>query len=93
MANDTSKYFMGDLYAADVGIGFLVKDSRNVTADPTIDETAARAIVAAADSNPNVALSPVNLFQISGEEFELYRDAAFEVPSLAKGLTLFQVKR
>ena len=80
MANEASKYFMGDVYAADVGVGFLVKDNRGESTDPEIDEATARAIVAACDGNPNVALSPVNLFEISEEEFALYRDTEIQVP-------------
>ncbi len=93
MATEFSKYFMGEVYAADIGIGFLVADSREGAADPTIDEATARAIVAAADGDPNVTLSPVNLFEISPEEFELYRGAEMTALSLSDGLGLFQVKR
>ena len=93
MANEALKYFMGDVYAGDVGVGFVVRDSSNGSAEPTIDEATARAIVAAADGNPNVTLSPVNLFEISQEEFDLYRDTEIQIPSPPQGLTLFQVKR
>lgn len=93
MANEASKYFMGDVYAADVGVGFLARDNRGGSTDPTIDEATARAIVAACDGNPNVTLSPVNLFEISEEEFALYRDTEIQVPNLPDGLALFQVKR
>ncbi len=93
MANEASKYFMGDVYAADVGVGFLARDNRGGSTDPTIDEATARAIVAASDRDPNVSLSPVNLFEISQEEFDLYCDSEMQGLSLPDGLTLFQVKR
>lgn len=93
MATEVSKYFMGDLYAADIGFGFLVADSREGAADPMIDEATARAIIAASDDDPNVTLSPVNLFEISPEEFELYRGAEMKAPDLPDGLFLFQLKR
>ncbi len=93
MANEVSKYFMGDVYAADIGIGFLVADRHEGDADPTIDEATARAIIAASEGHPNVTLSPVNLFEISPEEFELYRGPEMTALDLPDGLTLFQVKR
>ncbi|MEO7725440.1 MAG: hypothetical protein ABIU29_12280 [Chthoniobacterales bacterium] len=93
MANEVSRYLMGDVYAGDIGIGFLVADSREDAADPTIDGATARAIVAASDGDPNVTLSPINLFEISPEEFELYRGAEVTAPDLPDGLALFQVKR
>lgn len=93
MATEVSKYFMGDLYAADIGIGFLVADSREGAADPMIDEATARAIVAASDGIPNATPGPVNLFEISPKEFEHYRGAEITAPGLPDGLALFQVKR
>ena len=116
MATEVSKYFMGDLYAADIGIGFLVADSREGDADPLTDEARAivaatgalasveallaaqhavalAALVAASDGDPNVTLSPINLFEISPKEFELYRGAEVTAPDLSDGLALFQVKR
>ena len=93
MANEALKYFMGDVYAADIGFGFLVTDRRDDDAEPTINETTARTIVAAADGDPNAKLSPVSLFEISRDEFELYKDTEVEVPDLPKGITVWQVKR
>lgn len=84
---------MGDVYAGDIGIGFLVTDSRNAEAEPTIDQETARAIVSAADGNANAGLSPANLFEISQEEFEFSRDTQIPMPGLPEGLTLWQVKR
>lgn len=84
---------MGEIYAGDVALGFLLRDLRKGDSDPTIDEATTRAIVAACDGSPNVALSPVNLFEIAAEEFDLYRDTEIQIPSSPQGLTLFQVKR
>lgn len=93
MASEAARYFIGELYAADVGFGFVVADRRGSMVDPKLDESAARAIVAAADGNPNVTLSPVTLFEITPEEFELYRDAEIQVPGREDGVTIYQVKR
>ncbi len=93
MANAVLKHYVGDLFAGDMGLGFLVRDCRGDTGDPIITEATARAIVAAMDESPNVAIGPVHLLEISEAEFEFYRDAAMEIPSLPEGLTLFQVKR
>ncbi|MEO5717612.1 MAG: hypothetical protein ABIR29_03465 [Chthoniobacterales bacterium] len=93
MATDATRYFIGEFYAADVGVGFLVMDSRKGAADPSIDEATARAIVGAIGGNPNVTLSPVNLSEISQEEFEFYRAAEISAPGLPDGLTVIEVRK
>lgn len=93
MENEASRYFIGEIYAGDVAVGFLLRDLRKADSEPTIDEATTRAIVAACDGSPNVALSPLNLFEISAEEFDLYRDTEIQIPRPPEGLTLFQVKR
>ena len=93
MAQNPSRYFIGDVYAAEVGIGFVVSDGSGSTADPVIDEKIARAIVAEAGGEPNAVLSPANVFEVEWEEFELFRDTAMSIPGLPKGFTIWQVKR
>jgi hypothetical protein len=93
MPNETTKYFMGDVYVGDVGFGFLVSDSREGETEVTIDEKTARAIVSAAGGDPNVKLNPANLFEVSQEEFELYRETEIPVSGLSEGLQVWQVKR
>jgi hypothetical protein len=93
MPNEATKYFMGDVYVGDVGFGFLVSDSRDGEMEWTIDEETTRAIVIAADGKVDAPLSPANLFGISQEEFELYRDTEMSVPGLPEGVQVWQVKR
>jgi len=93
MPNETTKYFMGDVYVGDVGFGFLVSDSRDGAVEMTIDEETARAIVSAADGKVDAPLSPANLFEISQDEFELYRETVIPVSGLQEGLQVWQVKR
>ncbi len=92
MENEAAKYFIGEIYAGEIAVGFLVCDRRQDSAEPTIDEATARAIVAGCGGSPNVALSSVNLFEISAEEFESYRAAELPAPNLSDGLTLYRVK-
>ena len=93
MPNEATKYFMGDVYAGDVGFGFLVSDSRDGETEPAIDQEKARAIVSAAEGDVDAKLGPVNLFEISQEEFELYRETEIAVSGLPEGLQIWQVKR
>jgi hypothetical protein len=93
MPNETTKYFMGDVYVGDVGFGFLVSDSRDAETEVTIDEETARTIVSAVGGDPNVSLNPANLIEISQEEFELYRETEIPVSGLPEGLQVWQVKR
>lgn len=93
MANEEVRYFVGDIYADDIGIGFLASDRSGSNADPTIDEVTARAIVAAAGVGPEATLATANLFEISAEEIALYRDTEMSIPGLSEGLTIWQVKR
>ncbi len=84
---------MGDVYVGDVGFGFLVSDSRDAEVEMTIDEETARAIVSAADGKVGPTLSPANLFEISQDEFELYRETEIPLSGLPEGLQVWQVKR
>ena len=93
MADEATKYFMGDVFVGDIGFGFLVRDSRNDGTEPMIDEEMARAIVSAVDSDANATLGPANLFEISQGEFELYRESEIPLPGLPEGLQIWQVKR
>ncbi len=94
MANEETKYYMGDVFQGDVSIGFLVSDERADGGETTIDEATARAIVStSADADPNGALKPANLFDISQEEFERFRDAEIPSSSLPDGVKAWQVKR
>lgn len=93
MSSEVLRYFIGDIYAGDTGFGFLVADGSSSATDPTIDEQTARAIVAEAGGEPNAALSTANIFEISREEFELYRDGKMSLPDLPEGITIWQVKR
>jgi hypothetical protein len=93
MPSEATRYFMGDVYVGDVGFGFLVTDSRDGETEPTIDQETARAIVSAADGDVNATLSPANLFEISQEEFQLYRDTEISISRLPQGLQIWQVKR
>ena len=92
MPNEATKYFMGDVYVGDVGFGFLVSDSRDGEMEWTIDEETARAIVSAADGKVDAQFSPANLFEISQDEFELYRETEIPVSGLPEGLQVWQVK-
>jgi hypothetical protein len=83
---------MGDVFAGSVGFGFLVSDCRDGAAEPMIDEEMTRAIVSAAGGNINASLSRANLFEISQEEFDSFRETAISVPGLPEGLALWQVK-
>lgn len=93
MPSATTKYFMGDIYVADVGFGFLVSDRREGETEITINEETARAIVDKAEGDPNATLNPANLFEISKEEFELFRDTEINSPGLPDGVRIWQVKR
>lgn len=93
MPDEATKYFMGDVLVGDVGLGFLVRDSRDDETEPTIDEGKARAIVSAAGGDVDAGLGPVNLFEISQDEFDLYREAEIPVAGLPEGLQIWQVKR
>jgi hypothetical protein len=84
---------MGDVYAGDVGFGFLVSDGRNGEVETTIDEETARAIVNTADGRVDAPLSPANLFEISQDEFESYRETEIPLHGLPEGLQVWQVKR
>ena len=84
---------MGDVYAGDLGFGFLVRDSRDGTAEPTIDEGTARTIVAVAGGDSNAVLSSANLFEVPQEEFDSFRDDEIPCPGSPEGLTLWQVKK
>lgn len=88
-----AKYFMGDVYAGDVGFGFLVSDRRDGAVETTIDERTARSIVGASGGNPNSTISPANLFEISQDEFEFTRETEISVLGFPEGLTVWQVKR
>lgn len=84
---------MGDVYAGDVGFGFLVSDGRDGEVETTIDEETARAIVSTADGKVDAPLSSANLFEISQDEFELHRETEIPLPGLPEGLQVWQVKR
>jgi hypothetical protein len=93
MPNEATKYFMGDVFVGDLGLGFLVRDSRDGETEPAIDEETARAIVSAVDGDVNAKIGPVNLFEISQAEFELYRETEIPMSGLPAGLEIWQVKR
>ncbi|CAN5384117.1 hypothetical protein BH20VER3_BH20VER3_09020 [soil metagenome] len=93
MPSEMPTYFMGDVYVGEVGFGFLVSDNSGAGVEPTIDEPTARAIVEAADGDINAAFSPANLFEISREEFELFRDTEIAAPGLPEEVTIWQVKK
>lgn len=92
MPADTTKHFMGDVYVGDVGFGFLVLDSRGCDTETTIDDSTAHAIVEAAGGDRTAAFKPANLFEISAEEFESYRDTEIIVADLPDGVSIWQVK-
>ena len=92
MPNEVTRYFIGDVYACDVAFGFLVRDCRGGTAEPTIDEETVRAIVSAAGGNSNAVLTSARFFELSQKEFDLFRDDEIPLTGLPKGLTLWLVR-
>ncbi|MEO8440471.1 MAG: hypothetical protein ABI540_09645 [Spartobacteria bacterium] len=92
MSNGATRYFMGDVYVGEVGVGFVVCDSRGDDAEVMIGEETAQAIVAASDAEVDGPVQPVNLFEISQDEFDLFRDEEITLSHLPDGLQVWRVK-
>ena len=93
MANDATKYFMGDIYVGETSTGFLVSDDRGEAAETSINEETARDIVNAVEGKVDGPLKPASLFDISAEEFERFRDVEIPSSGLPDGVQVWQVKR
>ena len=92
MSNESSKYYMGDIFVGDLGFGFAVSDSRGGATEPTIGDEAAQKIVTVVKGNIDAPLGSVNLFEISQEEFEAVRDGEITSLGLPQGLQVWRLK-
>ncbi len=83
---------MGDIFAGDVGVGFLVSDKRGSAETAISDETAAK-IVRTVEGETTGELGRPNLFEISAEEFESFRGPEVAGLDLPQGMEVWQVKK